>query len=338
MIFTSDNASGAAPEVMAAVVAANDGYTMPYGADDGTARVEAMLQEIFAAPEARVFLVATGTAANALALATLAPPWGSVLCHRIAHIEVDECGAPEFYSGGAKLALLEGAEAKLTPKALEAALAPSVSVHNAQPSALSITQATERGAVYGTGEVAALSAIAKRRGLRVHMDGTRFANALAATNATPAAMSLEAGVDVLCLGATKAGALAAEAVILFDPALAREFELRRKRGGHLFSKMRFVSAQMEAWLTDGLWLRLAAHANAMAARLAHGLRAKGVPVLSAAEANLLFVRFSDAQHAALQAAGARYYADPAEDGGVEARLVASFATREADVDGLLGAL
>ncbi|MEO1274367.1 MAG: beta-eliminating lyase-related protein [Pseudomonadota bacterium] len=338
MIFTSDNASGAAPEVMAALVAANEGYTMPYGADDGTARVETMVRDIFAAPEARVFLVATGTAANALALATLAPPWGSVLCHRIAHIEVDECGAPEFYSGGAKLALLGGDEAKIAPNALEAALAPQASVHNVQPSALSITQATERGAVYGVGEVSALAAIARRHGLRVHMDGTRFANALVATNATPAAMSHEAGVDVLCLGATKCGALAAEAVVLFDPALAREFELRRKRGGHLFSKMRFVAAQMEAWLADGLWLRLAGHANAMGARLADGLRAKGVPVLSAAEANLLFAHFTDDQHAALQAAGARYYPDPAPEGGVHARLVASFATRAEDVDALLAAL
>ncbi|MEM9762634.1 MAG: beta-eliminating lyase-related protein [Pseudomonadota bacterium] len=338
MIFTSDNASWAAPEVIAAVVAANEGYAMPYGADDGTARVEAMVREIFAAPEARVFLVATGTAANALALATIAPPWGSVLCHRIAHIEVDECGAPEFYSGGAKLALLGGDEAKIAPEALEAALAPQVSVHNAQPAALSITQATERGAVYGVAEVSTLAAIAKRHGLGVHMDGTRFANALVSTNATPAAMSHEAGVDVLCLGATKCGALAAEAVVLFDPSLAREFELRRKRGGHLFSKMRFVAAQMEAWLADGLWLRLAAHANAMGARLADGLRAKGVPVLSAAEANLLFAHFTDEQHAALQAAGARYYPDPAPEGGVHARLVASFATQSADVDALLAAL
>ncbi|MEM7499398.1 MAG: beta-eliminating lyase-related protein [Pseudomonadota bacterium] len=338
MIFTSDNASGAAPEVMAAVAAANDGYTMPYGNDDGTGRVEAMVREIFAAPEARVFLVATGTAANALALATLAPPWGSVMCHRLAHIEVDECGAPEFYSGGAKLTLLEGEDAKIAPAALEAALCAEASVHNVQPAALSISQATERGAIYGVGEAAALAAIAKRHGLAVHMDGTRFANALVATNAAPAAMSHEAGVDILCLGATKTGALAAEAVILFDPALAREFELRRKRGGHLFSKMRFVAAQMEAWLEDGLWLRLAGHANAMATRMAEGLRAKGVPVANTVDANILFPRFSAEQHAALTAAGARYYPHPLPGGDVDARLVASFATREEDVDRFLAVL
>ncbi|MEM6680260.1 MAG: beta-eliminating lyase-related protein [Pseudomonadota bacterium] len=352
MIFTSDNASGAHPAVLAALAAANEGYTMPYGADDGTGRVEALLREIFEAPEARVFLVATGTAANGLALATLAQPWSSIWCHRIAHIEADECNAPEFFSGGAKLSLLDGPGAKLDAAELDAALAAAGAggVHHAQPGALSLTQATEQGAVYTVTEIEALAETAHARGLRVHMDGTRFANALAASNATPAAMSHRAGVDILCLGATKCGALGAEAVILFDPALAWEFELRRKRGGHLFSKMRFLSAQMEAWLAAGLWLRLAAQANAMGARLAEGLRARGVPIVSPAEANLLFVHFTAAQHAALQAAGARYYADPLQDpgtlgtpgalgaGAVSARLVASYATQAQDVDRFLDAL
>ncbi|MEM6942491.1 MAG: beta-eliminating lyase-related protein, partial [Pseudomonadota bacterium] len=175
-----------------------------------------------------------------------------------------------------------------------------------------------------------------------HMDGTRFANALAATNASPAEMSWRAGVDVLCLGATKCGAMAAEAVILFDPAKAREFELRRKRGGHLFSKMRFVAAQMEAWLADGLWLRLAAHANAMAARLREGMAARGVKIVhpgTGPAANLFFVELSAGQHAALQAAGMRYYASAAErEGRHSARIVASFATREEDVEAVLAAL
>ncbi|MEO1458897.1 MAG: beta-eliminating lyase-related protein [Pseudomonadota bacterium] len=351
MIFTSDNASGAAPEVLAALTAANDGYTLPYGADPVSARVEARIREIFEAPEARVLLVATGTAANSLALAALCPPWGSAFCHRIAHVEEDECNAPVFFTGGAKLAHVEGPDARIDPAALAHAVAHAGAgvVHSAQPSAVSITQATERGAVYTVETIAEIGAIARGHGLGLHMDGTRFANALARTNATPAAMSWRAGVDILCLGATKCGALAAEAIILFEPerhpGKAWELELRRKRAGHLFSKMRFIAAQMEAWLAGDLWLRLAVHANTMCDRLAAGLGAAGVEIASPGEANLLYAHITLAQHRRLQAAGAVYYVtnppvlpDGPDDARLEIRLVCSFATREADVDAFLAAL
>ncbi len=213
-------------------------------------------------------------------------------------------------------------------------------LHNVQPGALSLTQASELGAVYTLEETRALTDIARDAGLPVHMDGTRFANAVAHLGCTPAEASWQAGVDVLCLGATKNGALAAEAVILFDPARAREFELRRKRGGHLFSKMRFVAAQMEAYLTDGLWLKTAAHANALAGRLADGIRtATNCRLLNSPEANMVFAEIPLAAHRRLQAEGARYYPwrpmpgdDAPEHTPVAVRLVTSFETTEAEVD------
>ena len=310
MIFTSDNASGAAPEIMAALGEAEAGYAMPYGNDDVTAAAQARVREVFEAPEAAVYFVATGTAANALALACLCPPWATVYCHKGSHIEEDECAAPEFFTGGAKLTLLDGDDAKLTEAGVREAIgaAAPVGVHNVQKGALSLTQATEAGAAYTLAEVQTLAGIARNAGLPVHMDGTRLANALARQNVSPADMTWRAGVDVLCLGATKNGALAAEAVVLFDPERAWEFELRRKRGGHLFSKMRFISSQMGAYLTDGLWLRLARHSNAMADRLADGIGGvEGARVTNTIGANMLFPEITLAQHKRLQAAGARYY-------------------------------
>ena len=347
MHFSSDNVSPCAPEMMEAVAAANSGTARPYGADPLTQRVEALVAEIFERP-AKVHLVATGTAANALALGCLCPPWASVFCHRNAHVEEDECGAPEFYTGGAKLTLVGGPHAKLDPSELDRALrfAARAGVHNVQRGALSLTQATEAGAAYSPEEVAALCAQAKAHGLPVHMDGTRFANAVARLGCAPADLTWRAGVDMLCLGATKNGAMAAEAVILFDEAKSWEFELRRKRGGHLHSKMRFMAAQMTAYLTDGLWLRLASRANAMADRLAAGLRALGgVEILHPVEANMIFARFSRAGHRALRAAGAEYYLWPFDqslDGPagemLTCRLVCSWSTTEAEVDAALSAL
>lgn len=346
MRFASDNTAGAAPEVMAAVAAANEGTALGYGRDPWTERVERRLAALFERP-CDVFLASTGTAANALALASMVPPWGSVLCHRDAHIEVDECGAPEFFSGGAKLALLEGDDAKIAPETLARALTEmgAGGVHQVQPKALSITQATEAGAVYSALEVATLAEQARGGGVAVHMDGTRFANALARTGASPADLSWRAGVDVLCLGATKNGALAAEAIICFDRSLSDALAFRRKRGGHLLSKMRFVSAQIDAWLQDDLWLRLAAHANAMADRLAAGLRdAPGVALLHPVEANLMFATIPAAAHRALRAAGAEYYLEPGwqseePDGPtVTVRLVCAWSTTEAEVDAFLGIL
>ncbi|MEM7429449.1 MAG: beta-eliminating lyase-related protein [Pseudomonadota bacterium] len=345
MMFASDNASGAAPEILAAIAEAETGYAMPYGNDAMTAQAVARVRELFEVPEAGVYFVATGTAANALALASLCPPWSTIYCHRTAHIEEDECGAPEFYTGGAKLTLLDGDDAKMTAAGLEAAVTAPRSVQNVQKGALSLTQATEAGAAYSLDEVRALAGIARNNGLPVHMDGTRLANVLARQKVSPADMTWRAGIDILSLGATKNGAIGAEAVVIFDPERAWEFELRRKRGGHLYSKMRFLSAQMNAYLTDDLWLRLADHANTMADRLAEGLAAvPDVRMTNTIGANVLFPEITLAQHQRLQAAGAQYYtmtpfdAEGPEDQRLKIRLVTSFRTREEDVDGFLQGL
>lgn len=341
MWFTSDNASGAAPEIMAAVARANDGYARSYGADALMDRARDQLREAFEAPEAEVFLVATGTVANSLSLALYTPPWGSVFCHSHAHIAEDECGAPEFYTNGAKLVLVPGAHGRMDAGALEAAIlrAKSAGVHGVQPGAVSITNVTEAGTVQSVAEVAALAGVARAHGVPVHLDGARFANALVATGATAAEMTWRVGVDVVSFGGTKNGCLGVEAVVIFDPAKAWEFELRRKRGGHLSSKHRFLSAQMAAYLEDGLWLRLAAHANAMGARLARGLaQMPDVEMVHPVEANILFPEWPKGTHARLQAAGAMYYPFDAPMGRERARLVASWSTTEADVDGFLAAL
>ncbi len=347
MQFTSDNISPCAPELLDAVAAANAGPARPYGADPISGRLDALVSALFERA-VRVHLVATGTAANALALGCLCPPWASVLCHRNAHVEEDECGAPEFYTGGAKLMLVGGPHAKIDPGELDRALrfVGRAGVHNVQKGALSLTQATEAGAVYSPDEIAALCAQAGAHGLPAHMDGTRFANAVSRLGCSPADLTWRAGVDMLCLGATKNGAMAAEAVILFDEAKAWEFELRRKRGGHLHSKMRFLAAQMEAYLSDGLWLRLAGRANAMADRLAAGLRAmQGVEIRHPVEANMVFPRFKRSGHRALGAAGAQYYLWPGDqsldgpdDEMLGCRLVCSWSTTEAEIDAFLAAL
>lgn len=344
MWFTSDNAAGAPREVMEAVAKANEGWTMAYGADDATERARTAIREAFEAPAAAVHFVSVGTAANALALACMTPPWGTVYCHKAAHIEEDECGAPEFYTSGAKLTLIDGAHGLMDPARLERALSMGgTSVHNVQRGAVSITQVTEAGTCYSIEALTELCAIAKAHDTPVHLDGTRFANALVTTGATPAEMSWKAGVDILCLGFTKNGALAAEAVIIFDEKLAWEFELRRKRGGHLFSKMRFMAAQAEAMMEGGLWLRLASHANARAAELAAGIEAlPGARLLHPVDANLMFAQIPEAMHKAAQAQGAAYYDMPApegmeDDGLVTIRLVCSFQTTAEDVQALLAA-
>lgn len=348
MWFASDNTSPAAPEVMAAVLRANQGHAASYGADAAMARVTARLREVFEAPEAAVYLVPTGTAANALALACLCPPWATIYCHRIAHVEEDECGAPEFYTGGAKLTLVDGADARIAPERLEAALAftARAGVHNVQRGALTLTNATEAGTVYGPDEVARLAALARRHDLPVHMDGARFANALAFLGCTPADLTWRAGVDALTFGGTKNGCMGVEAVILFDPARAWEFELRRKRGGHLFSKHRFLSAQMEGYLADDLWRVLALQANARARQLSEGFAAlEGARLLHPTEANGVFAAWPRAGHRAVRAAGAQYFLWPfnqslegADDEPLSARLVCNWSTTEAEVDTFLQAL
>jgi threonine aldolase len=274
-------------------------------------------------------------------LALLTPPWGATFCHRHAHIAEDECGAPEFYGHGAKLILVDGAHGRMAPADLDAAIARQKlgGVHGVQPAAVSITNVTEAGTVYSAAEVATLAAVAKAHGLAVHLDGARFANALVATGATAAEMTWKAGIDVVSFGGTKNGCMGVEAVVIFDPARAWEFELRRKRAGHLFSKHRFLSAQMAAYLEDGLWLRLATHANAMAARIERGLaQMPDVSLVHPVEANILFPEWAKGNHARLEAAGAAYYPFPAPEGRERARLVTSWSTTEADVDSFLQAL
>ena len=338
MNFASDNTAPVAPAILDAIADANRGYARGYGNDDWTHGVEQRLSEIFER-EVAVFLVSTGTAANALALAQVAPPWGIVFCHVESHIATDECGAPEFFGGGLKLAGLPGAGGKIAPATLQGALAGygDLAPHQMIPAALSITQASEAGTIYRPDEIAALAQIAHARSLAVHMDGARFANALVRLNASPAQVTWQSGVDVLSFGATKGGALAAEAVIVFDPARARFMAERRKRGGHLLSKHRFLAAQFAAYLADDLWLGLARHANAMADRLAQGLQAIGLRPVWPVEANLVFVLLPRALDARLREAGANYYLRPSEnlDVGADyvlARLVTSFTTQHEDIE------
>ncbi len=338
MNFASDNTAPIAPAILDAIVAANAGYALGYGNDEWTATVERRFAEIFER-EVAVFLVPTGTAANALALAQVAPPWGVVFCHAQSHIATDECGAPEFFGGGFKLAGLSGDDGKIAPDVLTAALAGygGHSPHQMVAAALSITQASETGTIYRTDEIAALSDIAHARSMAVHMDGARFANALVRLNTTPAQMTWQSGIDVLSFGATKGGALAAEAVVIFDPARAAFFGERRKRGGQLVSKHRFLAAQMAAYLAGDRWLDLARHANAMADRLAQNLAGLGLPPVWPVEANLVFVRLPRALDARLQAAGASYYVRGNDSVRLAAdqvlvRLVTSFATQADDIE------
>ncbi len=348
MHFTSDNASGVPVPVLQALAKANEGFAPSYGADALMDAVRARLRDLFEAPEAAVYLVATGTAANALALATHCPPWGAVYCTPIAHIEEDECGAPEFFTGGAKLVLIEGENGKMTPPSLKARLeaAAPVGVHNVQKGMLSLTNLTEAGTRYSPAEITALADLAHAHGLPVHLDGARFANALVAEGCTPAEMTWRAGVDVLSLGGTKNGLMGVEAVVIFDPARAWEFELRRKRGGHLFSKHRFLSAQMAAWLEDDLWLSLAAQANAMAERLESGLASvPGTRLRFPRGGNMLFAELPRAAHQRAREAGAQYYPWPHEQGEdgpedqpIGVRLVTSWNSTEDQIDAFLGAL
>lgn len=339
MNFISDNAYGVAPEMLAALAAANGGTASPYGDDAITVRLNTQFREIFER-EIFVYPVISGTAANALALSAITPPYGAILCHASAHIAVDECGAVEALSGGAKLVGLQSGTAKLTPQTVEDALSQfSAPPHSPKPCAISITQATEYGSVYRADEVAGLSAVAKRAGLKLHMDGARFANALAHLGCTPAQVTWRAGVDVLSFGATKNGALGAEAVIFFHAHDAQDFEYRRKKAGHLVSKMRFVSAQLEAYLANNRWLTWAARANGLAARMAQGLsQIEGAQLAHPVKANALFVWLPDETAARLRKAGAQFYDwQTSTEGRTMIRLVMSFLTPEEDIARFLAA-
>jgi threonine aldolase len=345
MNFASDNVMGASAPVLDALVRANGGAHAAYGADALTKQVEERICELFERP-VDVFLVATGTAANALALAAAVPPYGLCLCHREAHIMEDECGAPEFYTHGAKLAGLDGVGAKIAAADFEAHLA-GLGRHVKQmpPRALSISQASECGLVYAPDEVAALAALCRAHGLALHMDGARFANALVALGCSPAEATWKAGVDLLSFGATKNGCLAAEAIVVFRPDLADSLAYRRKRAGHLLSKGRFLAAQLHGYLAEDHWLGNARHANAMAQRLVAGLAAfPGVRLAWPCEANEVFPIMPRALDQVLREAGASYHpwsSRSMPDGEtvgadeVLVRLVTSFATAPDDVDRFL---
>ena len=339
--FASDNVAPVAPEVMAALARVNTGTVHSYGDDPETRRLTTLACETFET-DLIIHPVATGTAANALALAALAPPFGAVYCHELAHINTDECGAPEFFTGGAKLIALTAPDGKLSARQLAAPVAHAreMGVHHVLPAAISVSQATECGTVYTPDELSALAAAAHELGLPVHMDGARFANAVAHLRCSPAEASWKSGVDVLSFGATKNGALGAEAVIFFKPALARDFELRRKRAGHLNSKLRYLSAQLVACLEQDLWLRHGRHANALATRLAQGLARYGFTLVQPVEANEVFAALPVRLIARLRAQGFEFYEWPAPlvDNQAVVRLVTAYDMTEADVNALLAAV
>ena len=349
MDFGSDNQSGVSPRILQALVEACSGTAASYGNDPWTERAEAAIAHAFG-QDVRAFFVATGTAANCLALSALVQPWGAILCHRQAHVATDESTAPEFFTGGARLLPIATDSGKITPDALQQALQrlPDAPPHSVRPTALSLTQATENGLVYTPEELHALSALAHHHGLHVHMDGARFANAVATLGCTPAEMTVKAGIDVLSFGASKNGALAAEAVVFFNTALAQGFELRRKRAGQLLSKGRLFGAQFCAWLQDGHWLDLARHANASALQLAATLQAHpDIRLAWPVQANEVFVVMPKPLLERLLAEGVRcydWYADSlppslvldAQD--VPARFVTSWATEAEELRALAAVL
>lgn len=335
--FASDNTAPVAPEIMDAIAAANMSQAPPYGADDLSRGLGPLFSELFET-EVAVFPLATGTAANALSLAMLAPPYGAIYCHENAHIEEDECGAPEFYTG-AKLVPMAGDHGRLAAKDLTERLEGLTFgfEHHVQPAAISLSQATESGTSYRPQDVAAIAAVAERFDLGLHVDGARFANSLAFLDCAPADITWRAGVDVLSFGATKNGCLAAEAIVFFKPELADAFKYRRKRGGHLFSKMRYVSAQLDAYVRDGLWLRLAGNANAMAQRLSMGLTAvPGIEIIHPVEANEIFPRVPEPIIVGLVAQGFGFQRWGGSNSTV-LRLVTAFNTTKEEVDGLVNA-
>jgi len=329
--FASDNYAGICPAAWEALAAANRGHAKPYGEDEWTARACDLIRELFET-ECEVFFVFNGTAANALALAAMCHSYHSVICHRTAHIETDECGAPEFFSNGTKLLLADGAAGRLDPAAVAELVTRRRDIHYPKPRVLSLTQATELGTVYSVDELAALGELARRHGLRVHMDGARFANAVAALDVAPRALTWEVGVDVLCFGGTKNGLPLGEAVVFFNPALAADFAYRCKQAGQLASKMRLMSAPWIGLLESGAWLANARHANACAARLADALAAvPGVRLPHRPQANAVFVEMPEALAQGLRGCGWRFY----DFIGGAYRLMCAWDTGAADIDHLV---
>lgn len=328
--FASDNYAGICPEAFAAMVEANRGHQVSYGDDAWTQRASDLLREVFETP-CEVFFVFNGTSANSLALASLCQSYHSILCHEGAHVETSECGAPEFFANGTKVLLLPGAEGKVNVDAIAHAVNKRTDIHYPKPRVLSLTQGTEVGTVYSLAELNTLAEAARRYHLRIHMDGARFANAVASLGVSPKEVTWQAGVDVLCFGGTKNGLAVGEAVVFFNPDLAREFDYRCKQGGQLASKMRFLSAPWVGMLQDGAWLRHAAHSNAMARRLEAALRAvPGVEIAYPVQTNSVFARLPEPVIEGLHARGWRFYTHVG--GWEESRLMCSWDTTPEDVD------
>jgi threonine aldolase len=330
--FASDNTAGICPEALTALLEANSGAAASYGDDSITARVADRLREIFEC-DCEVFFVFNGTAANSLAVSTCCQPYHSVICADVAHLETDECGGPEFFSGGAKVLVAESRDGKLLPASVERLITVRRDIHYPKPHVVSITQPTELGTVYSIAEIDELSAMVQQHGLRLHMDGARFANAVAALNAKPSDLTWKVGVDILCLGGAKIGLPLGEAILFFNKDLATDFEYRCKQAGQLASKMRFLTSPWLGVLEDSVWLRHAANANSMARRLAAGLRElPGVSLLHPTEVNAVFATLPESCHARLAGRGWHYYTFIGRGG---ARFMCSWATTADEVDALL---
>lgn len=337
MNFASDNVAGAHPALLQALADINNQPMNSYGEDPFNAQVEQECRRIFEHDSLKTVLVATGSAANALALATMTPAWGAIYCHNTAHIVVDEANAVQAATAGARLVTLPGDQGKIEPDALRGAIFGHGVIHHPQPAALSLTQMNEYGVTYTLDELTELTAIAQEHNLKVHMDGARFANAIVGLNVSPADMTWRIGVDMLVFGATKNGALAGEIIVCFDPTIAEELEFRRKRSGHLLSKMRALSAPLAAYLQNDLWLANARHANAMAQRLADGLSsAEGIDLRRSPSGNQLFMAMDPALKQRLFDAGA-YFQDWPDEGPTAVRMVTAFNTLEPDVDAVIAA-
>ena len=331
--FASDNVAGACPEVLDALMKANEGDSAPYGNDDYSKVLQEKFSEIFE-KEVIVYPTASGTAANALALSTMTPVFGNIYCHKLAHINTDECGAPEFYTGGAKLIPLTGINGKITPEELEKNISGTGIVHHTQPSSVSITQVCETGEVYELDEIKKIADVANKHKLNMHMDGARFANALVALNCTPAEMTWKSGIDVLSFGATKNGCIAAEAIIFFKPELVGNISFLMKRAGHLLSKMRFVSAQLDAYISNDVWLKNAKQANEMGKKLSDGLvKYNSIKLAYPTQANEVFAKFPREMIEHLNSLGYKMNEDELD--GQAVRLVAAWNTQNSDVESFL---
>lgn len=331
--FRSDNTAGVAPEILEAINLADRGPAAAYGNDELTIRLRDRVAEVFEHDDVSVFPVLTGTAANSIGLSALCPPWGAVLCHESSHIVRNECGATSMFGGGAVMRGLPGSSHRLDVPALEYAFASTNwgDPHHSQPAVVSLTNPTDGGTVYDTDTLRSLAASAKQRGLRLHVDGARIANAIAAVGCTPADLTWRSGVDMISLGATKNGAMSTDAIVCFDPSLVSELTYRVKRAGQVASKMRYQSAQLDAYLTDSLWLRLGASANGAMTRLAAGLVALGVELANHPDANIAFAYVDDAVADRFESAGIRFYRTAPRT----IRFVTSFRTTFDEVDDAL---